>query len=190
MPYRTDPAFGKSIQIRAPRRKSQRPYTIGLQDIQKRKAELRIAIMEKVPSATEVSGTFVAGVASHLEHPLRGPMFGQAGESDPARFQMDEEQDVVGGKTSPGKHLNGEEIGARQDGEVGGDEIAPGGSLAAFRCRRDPVPTKDVTHSLIGNIVAEIGHGSDDAVVSPARVLACEADNERLDLGRDAGAPG
>ena len=108
-------------------------------------------------------------------------MSGQAGEGDPARFQMDEEQDVVGGETSPGKHLNGEEIGTCQDGEVGSDEIAPGGSLAAFRCRRDPVPAKDVAHGLIGNSVAEIGQSSDDAVVSPARVLSCEADEVELD---------
>jgi hypothetical protein len=154
LPHGTDPALGKRIQIRTPRRKSQWPYTTGSQDIQKRRAELRIAIVEKVPLAAEKPGTFVGGVASHLEHPLRGRMSGQAGEGDPAGFQMDEEQDVVGGETSPGKHLNGEEIGACQDGEVGGDEIAPGGSLAAFRCRRDPVPTKDVTHGLIGNSVA------------------------------------
>ena len=52
-------------------------------------------------------------------------MSGQAGEGDPARFQMDEKQDVVGGETSPGKHHNGEEIGACEDSEVGRDEIAP-----------------------------------------------------------------
>ena len=67
---------------------------------------------------------------------------------------MDEEQDVVGGETSPSEHLNGEEIGTCQDGEVGGDEIAPGGSLAALGWRRDPVPAKDVAHGLIGDSVA------------------------------------
>ena len=146
--------------------------------------------MEKKSQASEDAGALVGGVTSHLEHPLRGRMSGQAGEGDPTRFQMDEEQDVVGGETSPSKHLNGEEIGTCQDGEVGGDEVAPGGSLAAFRCRRDPVPAKDVTHGLIGNSVAEIGQGSDDAVVTPARILSDKADDERLDFGRDAGAAG
>ena len=54
-------------------------------------------------------------------------MFGQTGEADPARFQMNEEQDIVGGQTSPGEHLDGEEVGAGQDRHVGGDEILPGG---------------------------------------------------------------
>jgi hypothetical protein len=35
--------------------------------------------------------------------------------------------------------------------------------------------------------VAEIGQGSDDAVVSPAGVLSGEAHNERFQFGRDAG---
>ena len=49
-------------------------------------------IMKKVPHATEESGTFVGGVASHLNHPLASGMFGQTGETDTARFQMNEEQ--------------------------------------------------------------------------------------------------
>jgi hypothetical protein len=51
---------------------------------------------------------------------------GQTGEGDPLRFQANEEQDVVGGETSPRKHLNREEVGTCQDGEVAGDEILPG----------------------------------------------------------------
>ena len=38
--------------------------------------------------------------------------------------------------------------------------------------------------------MAEIGHGSDDAVVSPAGVLSGETHNERFQFGRDAGRPG
>ena len=92
-------------------------------------------------------------------------MSGQAGETDPARFQMDEEQDVVGGKTSPSEHFNREEVGTCQDGHVGGDEILPGSILAPLRCRLDSVSSKDVAHRLIGDGVAEIGQGPDDAVV-------------------------
>ena len=134
--------------------------------------------MKKVVHATENSGTLVGGVASHLNHPLGGGMFGQTGETDAARFQMNEEQDVVGGKTSPGEYFDCKEVGACQDGHVGGDEILPGGVLAPLGCRLDPVSTKDVSHGLIGNRVAEIGQGSDDAVVSPTGVLSGEADNE------------
>ena len=57
--------------------------------------------MKKVPLSSENAETLVGGVTSHLKHPLGGGMFGQTGETDPARFQMNEEQDVVGGKATP-----------------------------------------------------------------------------------------
>jgi hypothetical protein len=62
----------------------------------------------------------------------------------------------------------------------------PGVILAASRCRLDPVPAKDLAYRLIGTVAAKLGQSSDDAVVSPAAVLSCEADHERLNLARDA----
>ena len=115
-------------------------------------------------------------------------MSGQAGQIDPARFQMNEEQDVVGGKTSPGEHFHSEEVGPCQDGHVGSDEILPGSMLAPLGCRLDPVATQDVAHRLIGDGMAEIGQGSNEAVVSPTGVLPGEAHNERFQFGCDAGA--
>jgi hypothetical protein len=67
------------------------------------------------------------------------------------------------------------------------NEILPGGILASFGRRSDPVSTKDVAHRLIGDGMTEIGQRSDDAVVSPTGVLSGEADNKRLHLGRDGG---
>src|SRR5215467_6116422 len=119
--------------------------------------------MQKVAHATQESGAVVGDVASYLHHPLGGGMFGQSGETHPARFQMNEEQDVVGGEASPGEHFNCEEVGTNQNGHVGGDEILPGGVLAALGCRLDSISSKDVAHSLIGNRMAEIGKGADDA---------------------------
>jgi len=101
---------------------------------------------------------------------------------------MNEEQDVVGGEASPGEHFDGEEVGASQDGHVGGDEILPGGILAPLGCRWDSVSSKDTAHRLIRNRVAEIGQGSDDAVVSPAGVLSGEAHNEAFQFRREAGS--
>jgi hypothetical protein len=49
--------------------------------------------MKKVAHATEESGALV------------GEVFGQTGETDAARFQMNEEQDVIGGEASPGESL-------------------------------------------------------------------------------------
>ena len=147
-------------QIRTLGRKGQWPYPAGPQDIEKRSAELRIAVMKEIPLTTKKTGTLVRGITRHLQHPLGGGMFGQTRETDPARFQMNEEQDVVGGETSPSEHFHGEEVGASQNGHVGSDEILPGGVLTALGCRLDPVSSKDVSHSLIGNRVTEIAEGA------------------------------
>jgi hypothetical protein len=66
--------------------------------------------MQEVPHATEESETLVGGVASHLNHPLGGGMSGQTGETDAARFETNEKQDVVGGQTLPGEHFDCEEV--------------------------------------------------------------------------------
>jgi hypothetical protein len=39
---------------------------------------------------------------------------------DPARFQMNEEEHVIGGETSPGEHLDDKEIGTCQVGRDAG----------------------------------------------------------------------
>ena len=145
--------------------------------------------MKKVPLATEESGSLVGGVASHLNHPFGGGMSGQASETDPARFQMDEEEDVVGGETSPGEHCDGEEVGTCQDGHVGVNEILPGGIVNPLGRRGDPVSAKDVCDGLIGDRMAEIGKRSDNPVVSPTGVFSGDGDNERLDVARDSGPP-
>jgi hypothetical protein len=103
-------------------------------------------------------------------------MPGQAGEVDTTRFQMNKEQHVVGGEPSPGEHLDREEVGAGQDGQVGGNEILPVGLLAPLPRRGDSVSAKDVSHRLIGDGMAGIGRSSDNAVVSPTGVLSGEAD--------------
>ena len=114
-------------------------------------------------------------------------MSGHAGKTDAACFQLDEEQHVVGSETSPGEYFDGEEVGACQDGHVGGDEIPPRGILAPLGRRRDPVSVQDVPHCLIGDGMAEIAQSADNAVVSPTGVLSGEADDERFHLGRDGG---
>ncbi len=146
--------------------------------------------MEKVPLALEDPGTPVGGVASHLEHPFGCRMSGQTGEADLARFRMNEEQDVVSGETSPSQYLNGEGISTCQGGPVRGDEILPGGILASSRCRLDPVPAKDVSHSLIANRVAEIGQRSDDAVVSQSEFSLAKRIMSASTSGAMRGRPG
>src|SRR5262249_15497727 len=54
---------------------------------------------------------------------------------------------------------------------------------------RNAVASQDVTDSLVGNTMAEVGESANDAVVSPARVLAGHPDDEGFDLRRDRGTP-
>src|SRR5262245_25695062 len=99
--------------------------------------------MKEVAHTTEESEAFVGGVASYLYHPIGGGMFGQTCETHSTRFQMNKEQDVVGGEASPGAHFYCEEVGSSQDGHVGGDEIFPCGVLAALGCGLDSISSKD-----------------------------------------------
>ncbi len=72
-------------------------------------------------------------------------MPGQTGETDAARFQLDEKQHVVGGETSPCKRFHREEVGAGQDVHVRSNEIPPRRFLTARGCWRQPVlPPKDL----------------------------------------------
>src|SRR5215472_13912070 len=62
--------------------------------------------------------------------------------------------------------------------------------LAPLRCRLDSVSSQDVAYRLIGDGMAEIGKGPDDAVVSPTGILSGEADDQRFHVRRDAGSAG
>lgn len=62
--------------------------------------------------------------------------------------------------------------------------------MASFGSRSKAVPTEDVLHRLIGDPVTKVGQGTDDAVISPARVLSCHAENPRFDFDETGGRPG
>ena len=52
------------------------------------------------------------------------------------------------------------------------DEILPSGRLTPFRCWCDVVVPQDVADGLVREAMAQVGQRTDDAVVTPARVLA------------------
>ena len=53
-----------------------------------------------------------------------------------------------------------------------GDKILPRSRLASLGSRSNAVAAQNVSHRLIGQAVTQIGQSSDDAVISPAGVLA------------------
>jgi hypothetical protein len=87
------------------------------------RAELRIAVVEYVPTLSQTSGFLVDRIASHLRHPGFGGVSGNAGEGNAPRIQVEKEEDVIRNETTPGQDLNGEEVCSGKDGHVGGDEV-------------------------------------------------------------------
>src|SRR5215470_18876508 len=63
------------------------------------------------------------------------------------------------------------------------DEILPSGRLAPLGRRCDAVAAQDVAYRLIREAMAQVGQRADDAVVTPARVLARQANHQRFYLG-------
>src|SRR6266852_951734 len=68
------------------------------------------------------------------------------------------------------------------------DEILPSGRLTPFWRRRDAVAAQDVADGLVREMMAQVGQRADDAVVTPARVLASEANHQRFHLGSGPGS--
>ena len=95
---------------------------------------------------------------------------------------MEEEQDVVGGQAGGGPDFCGEEVGGPEDGRVPADERGPGGVAFAFGCRAQPLSLQNIAHSLIGNVIPQVSQGADDAVLTPAWVLAGELHHQLFNL--------
>jgi hypothetical protein len=58
--------------------------------------ELRVAIMQGKADGKQSALDVVDRIARHLDHPLFAGMFGDSGEGDASRLQVQEEQNVVG----------------------------------------------------------------------------------------------
>ena len=70
------------------------------------------------------------------------------------------------------------------------NKVLPGGRFAPLRHRPDAVPAQDVAHGLVRYLVAQVGQGTDDAVITPTRVLASVANHQRFHFGLDPGSAG
>src|SRR6516225_8072941 len=87
---RSRPALGKSVQIRAAGRKGQTLHPRYCQGLTELSAELGIAIVQHVATAVQMSHPLQCGVASHLTHPARLRMIGDASDGDPPAVQVNE----------------------------------------------------------------------------------------------------
>ncbi len=73
---------------------------------------------------------------------------------------------------------------------VRSNDVLPCGGLAPLRGRCNAVSTKDIAYRLIGNNVAQISQCSDDAIITPARVLFGQCENQFGNLWLIRGRPG
>src|SRR6266850_6846751 len=69
------------------------------------------------------------------------------------------------------------------------DELVPSPGLLAFGGWGHAVTLEDVSHGLVADGIAQVSHGSDDAIVSPGAVLLGEPYHQRLQFCLDGRAP-
>ena len=62
------------------------------------------------------------------------------------------------------------------------DELLPGCRLTPLGSRCDVVAAQDVAHSLVRNVMTQVGQRAGNAVVTPTRVLPGEANDQFLYL--------
>jgi len=185
---RAYPSLRKGIQIRAACRERHSAYTASCESIAEVRAELLVAIVQHVAASFRITRILQRCVASHLLHPARVRMSVNPADPCPTALQFDKEQNVVRHQASPGQHLNREEIGSSEHVHMPADELLPSGRLTPIWRRCDVVAAKDVTEGLVREPMAQVGRRADDAVVTPARVLASDTDDQRFHLGCHPGS--
>src|SRR5262252_9353222 len=87
---RSHPALRKSVQVRAARRESQTLHAPCCQALAECSAELGIAIVQQIATAVQMPHPLLCRVASHLPHPARLWMIGDASDGDLPALQVNE----------------------------------------------------------------------------------------------------
>jgi hypothetical protein len=118
---------------------------------------LGVAIIQKVTTGTQDAASVHGRIAGDLLHPWLVRMGGDAGDVHTAALEVNDEQDVVGHQSSKRQNLDREEVGCREEGEVGPNEFRSGGRTFAFLRGRYTVVAQHIVDCLIGDIIPEIG---------------------------------
>ena len=72
------------------------------------------------------------------------------------------------------------EVGSGEHVHVPADELLPSGRLTPLGSWCDAIAAQDIGHSLVRNLMTQVGQRTHDAVVTPTRVLAGEANHQFL----------
>ena len=91
---------------------------------------------------------------------------------------------------APGPHLDGKEVGRRDQFPMAAQELLPGGLAAALRRRFYAVSAQDVGDSGTADGVPDVGKRTLDPLIAPVAVLATHSDHQRFDFLWCCGRPG
>ncbi len=92
--------------------------------------------------------------------------------------KFDEEEHVTRDETAQCPHLCREEVGGPQDLHVAADKFLPRRGLLTIGSSRDTPALEDIANRLIADLIAQMGQGTGDTVVTPAPILFGHLDNE------------
>ena len=99
-----------------------------------------------------------------------------------AALEVNEEQHVVGDQSSKRENLDREELGCREEGEVGPNKFRPGGRTFALRRGRYTVAAQHIADRLIRDMISQIGERPDNPIIAPGPVLLRHPNNQFLDF--------
>src|SRR6266480_1559246 len=91
-----------------------------------------------------------------------------ARDLNPARLDVDDEQDVVANETNDRQDLDVEEVHRGDGAQMGVDERLPGQALAALGCGRKAVVLENAFDGVSTNDVAEITECVAQSRVAPS----------------------
>ena len=141
-------------------------------------AELRVAVVDQEAHRPLPSAAVDHEVARLLGDPCPARVLGDAGEANPARVELDEEQHVE----APQPHrVDGQEVARDHALRLRAQERPPRRARPPRR-RRDPAALQHRAHRRRGNPQPELAQLADDPPVAPARVLAREPQNQLLEF--------
>jgi len=147
--------------------------------------ELGVAIADEEAEVTP--GVLEVGrkVAGHLGHPGTVGVGGDTEQVHPSSVDLNYEEHVEAAQRD---RVDGQEVGSQDAFGLGTQELAPGGARTPRR-GREAMTAENGSDACLGNGNAELLELTDDAEVTPARILPCQADDQLDGSWAKAGRP-
>src|SRR6266496_3357482 len=182
----SDEMLGERVRLRRTHRRLHDPDAFaGEEDIEAAR-ELRIAVADQEAEARRLLLECPGELARPLGHPLSGRIGGAAGEMNAPAAELDEEQDVQAPQRD---RLDGEEVDREHAVCLLAQKRSPR-KAGTLTCRTDTGLAEDLSDSRRRHFQAEPVDLTGDPLVTPARVLASEAEDELTDLPADRRSAG